>query len=62
MKLKDLMNDYIDKKITAIETIRTLSGMFQPKDAVDLLAVINQICRYELGDLPEDIFVSFYRG
>lgn len=50
MKANELISDYLNDEITAIETIRILSGIFDPKDSVDLLALINQISRIELGD------------
>jgi hypothetical protein len=49
MKAKELITDYINCEITAVETIRILS-------AVDLLALINQICRIELGDLSIELY------
>lgn len=54
MTIKSLIQSYLDGKETAIETIRTLSAMFNPDYAVDILAIINSITRVEQGDLGKD--------
>lgn len=60
MIIIDLMEEYIDGKHTAINTIRTMSGMFNPDHAVHILAFVCAITRVEEGDLDEDTFRSVY--
>lgn len=62
MKLIDLVDQYVNEDITALETIRVLSGVFNPDNAIDLLAIINQICRVDSGDLPKELFIKLIRG
>jgi len=45
-------------KITAIQMIRLLSGMFPPEEAVDRLALVNLLGRYVLGDAEYDFVNS----
>lgn len=45
------------RKLTHIEAIRLLSGMFNPEQAVNILAFINLIARNSLGD-AEDNFTD----
>lgn len=61
MTIKDLISKYLNKEMTAVEAIRLLSGMFNPDHAVDLLTIINQICRHEVGDLDTETFKSVYK-
>ena len=42
------------RKLTHIEAIRLLSGMFNPDQAVNILAFINLIARNSLGDAEDD--------
>jgi len=55
-----LLNNYLEGKIDAIEAIRTLSGIFDPDQAVGLLAIICAITRVEQGDLDRETFKSVY--
>jgi len=56
--MKSALNEYLDGDITAIDLIRTLSGAFDPRDAVSVLAMICAICRVEQGDLDKEVFRS----
>lgn len=58
--MKQLLLDYANKKIDAITTIRTLSGMFHPEHAVDILSIICQITRVEQNDLDRETFKSIF--
>lgn len=60
MSLKDLIAKYLNKEVTAVDAIRQITGMFNPDYAVDLLALVNQICRHEQGDLDTETFKSVY--
>jgi len=56
MTLKEWLTAFADKKVTAIEVITVLSGMFNPSQAVDILALVNQIARVESGDMDRETF------
>ncbi len=56
----ELIGDYVDDKVTAINFIRTLSGAFNPSHAVSILALICAICRVEEGDLDKETFRSLF--
>ena len=60
MTLADICNEYLEGKRTAINTIRTMSGMFNPDHAVGLLTIICQITRMEEGDLDKETFKELY--
>lgn len=60
MTLAQLLDDYVDGKQNAIHTIRTLSGMFDPKHAITLLTLICAITRVEEGDLDKETFKEIY--
>ena len=60
MTIKSLLDDYLDGKYTAINTIRTLSGMFDPKHAIAILTLICAITRVEEGDLDKEDFREIY--
>lgn len=60
MTIKELIAQYLNKEISAIEAIRRVSGVFNPDAAVDLLALINQITRHEQGDLDTRTFKAVY--
>lgn len=62
MTIRNLLEDYLDKKTDAIQTIRTLTGIFDPDNAVDLLVIICQITRIEQGDIDAETFRSMYLG
>jgi len=51
--MKEEITQYLDGDITAIDLIRTLSGGFDPRDAVSVLVMICAICRVEQGDLDK---------
>lgn len=61
MSIKELLNQYINQEITALEVIRTLSGAFNPQHAVDLLAIIQQVVRHEQKDLDTETFKSMFK-
>lgn len=54
--MKELLEQYLNKEITAIHTIRTLSGIVDPNYAIDILVIICQITRMEEGDLDAETF------
>lgn len=54
--MKDLLEKYLRKEITAIKLIRTLSGIVNPDRAIDILVIICQITRLEEGDLDAETF------
>lgn len=54
--MKELLEKYLNKEITAIHTIRTLSGIVNPDYAIDILVIVCQITRMEEGDLDADTF------
>lgn len=60
MKLIELCEQYLNGDITALSLIRTVSGAFPPKMAVDLLVLICAITRVEDGDLDKETFQSIY--
>jgi hypothetical protein len=60
MTLGELLKSYLNGERTAINTIRTLSGMFDPASAVNILALICAITRIEEGDLDKDTFKSMF--
>jgi hypothetical protein len=60
MTIKSLLDEYIDGHQTAIRTIRTLSGMFEPKHAIAILTLICAITRVEEGDLDKETFKEIY--
>lgn len=60
MTLVDLMEEYLEGKTSAIQVIRTMSGMFNPDHAVTLLTYICAITRIEQGDLDHDTFRKVY--
>lgn len=59
--MRELLTNYLDNKTDAISTIRTLSGMFNPDYAVDILAVICSITRVEQGDMDRDAFKEVFK-
>lgn len=61
MLIKDLLLEYLDGKHNAIQVIRQLSGMFDPRNAVNILATINQVTRVEQGDLEKDLLRSMLK-
>lgn len=60
MKLKDRMYEYFDGKVDAIQIIRELSGIFNPKHAVSLLTLICTITRHEQGDIETETFKKIW--
>ena len=61
MTIKQALQDYADKKLPALELIGSMTGMFRPEAAVDILALINQITRVESGSLEFQIFKDIYK-
>ncbi len=61
MTLKDLLIQYFNKEVSAVEAIRMLTAMVNPDHAIDILALVNQICRHELGDLDTETFKAVYK-
>ena len=62
MTLIELCEEYLEGKRTAINVIRTISGMFNPDHAVHLLTFVCAITRIEEGDLDKDTFRKIYLG
>ena len=60
MTLIKLCDEYLNGKITAINLIRSMSGMFNPDHAVSILTIVCAITRIEEGDLDKDTFRSVY--
>ena len=60
MSIKEALEQYLRKEITAIELIRLLSGTVNPEQALDVIALINQISRHELGDLDTETFKQIW--
>lgn len=60
MTIAKLLENYLEGKTDAIQVIRTLSGMFNPNHAVDLLTLICAITRVEQGDLDRETFKDVY--
>lgn len=60
MSIQELIKKYLNKEMSSTEAIRTLTGIINPDHAVDVLAIINQICRHEMGDLSTDLMKSMY--
>jgi len=60
MTLQDLLQSYLNKEVTAIHVIRTLTAMFDPEDAINLLVVVNQITRLEEGDMDVKDFQAMF--
>lgn len=61
MSIKELISSYLNKEISAMEAIRMVTGIFNPDAAMDLLVLINQISRHELGDLDTETFKAVYK-
>jgi hypothetical protein len=59
--MKEMLNDYLDKKTDAITVIRKLSGMFNPDYAIDILSIICTITRHEQGDIETETFREIYK-
>lgn len=60
MSLADILKKYLNKEVDAVTVIRTVTGIFNPEQAVNLLALTNQICRHEQGDLDTETFKAIY--
>ena len=61
MTLQDILRKYFMKDMDAISTIRLLSGMFDPKNAVTLLTLICTITRHEQGDIDTETFCKVWK-
>lgn len=60
MTIRDGMQQYVDKKQTALEFIRSMTAMLNTEQAVNLLELINQITRIEAGTLSIETFKKVY--
>jgi hypothetical protein len=60
MTIKAALQEYVSKKTTALQLIGSMTGMFNPDMAIDILALINQITRVESGDMDLQIFKDMY--
>lgn len=56
MTIKELLYQYITKKIDAISTIRKLSVMYEPETAALLLSCISGITLHDQRDMTTDTF------
>jgi hypothetical protein len=59
--MKELLTKYLNGQTDAISVIRTLSGMFNPDYAIDILAIICAITRVEQGDMDKETFKSVFQ-
>lgn len=59
--MKKLLNSYLNKETDAIQTIRTLSGVFNSEHAIDILSLICTITRHEQGDIETQTFRSAWK-
>jgi hypothetical protein len=60
MTIIDLLTQYSEGKREAIQVIRDMSGMFDPKHAVTLLTYVCAVTRVEQGDLDMECFREVY--
>lgn len=60
MSIKEALLKYLNKEISALELIQLITGAFNPDQAVDLLALVNQISRHANGDLDTATFKSLW--
>lgn len=58
--MKELLLQYLNGETSAIKTIRTLSGIFNPDHAVSILAIICSITRVEEGDMDKETFKEVF--
>lgn len=56
MTIKELLQDYVDNKKTAIEVISTLTGIINPDQAVNIIAIVNQVARHANKDISHETF------
>lgn len=61
MKIQDLLQEYIDKKKTAIEVIAMITGIINPDQAVNIVAIVNQVARHANKDLSDETFKSVWK-
>jgi len=61
MTMKEIMRQYFMGEMNAITLIRLLSGMFDPKNAVNLLNLICTITRHEQGDIDSETFNEVWK-
>lgn len=59
--MKELLLSYANGKVTAIQVIRALSGIFNPDHAVAILSIICAITRVEEGDMAIEDFKSVFK-
>ena len=60
MTIKDLFQKYINKEASLAETIGALTGIIDPEQAVNIIAMVNQLSRVELGTMDRETFISVY--
>lgn len=60
MTIKDKFQQFANKEITAVQLIRDMTGIINPEFAVDIIALVNQVTRVELGDLEMDLFKEMH--
>lgn len=60
MTIIEALQEYADKKTTAIKLIRSMTGTVRAEMAIDVLALVNQITRIEEGDLDMETFKEMY--
>lgn len=61
MKIKDLLQEYVDKNQTATQVIGLLTGIINPDQAINILAIVNQIARHANGELDTQTFKSIWK-
>lgn len=60
MTIKDALQGYVDKKMTGYELIGDMTAMINPEQAIDILALVNQVTRIERGTLDLPTFKAMY--
>lgn len=60
MTIKDKFQQFANKEITAVQLIRDMTCIVNLEHAVDVIALINQVTRVELGDLEMDLFKEMH--
>ena len=56
MTIRDLIEQYLNGDIDAIQAIRDMTGIINPDAAVDIIVVINMVTRHKQGDLDTETF------
>ena len=60
MSIKDLLQDLVNEKLTGYEVIRIITGMIDPDQAINIIALVNQITRFCIGDMDKEYFIEAY--